>query len=90
MTKDACKLMNEIFYSQAGIKSSQMMLAYEPEAAALFCSLLPEDQGIAKYFQERRRLMIVDLGGKYYEREQDIFSGRRGGPLFCGNSGLGL
>lgn len=41
-----------------------MMLAYEPEAAALFCSVLPENLGFAKYFRERRRLMIVDLGGK--------------------------
>ena len=40
-----------------------MILAHEPEAAALLCSLLPEDQGIARYFQEGRRLMIVDLGG---------------------------
>ncbi|XP_071139912.1 heat shock 70 kDa protein 12A-like [Mytilus edulis] len=60
---DAAKQFMRVASEKAGIKSSQMMLAYEPEAAALFCSLLPEDQGIAKYFQERRRLMIVDLGG---------------------------
>ncbi|XP_076081198.1 heat shock 70 kDa protein 12B-like [Mytilus galloprovincialis] len=60
---DAAKQFMRVASEKAGIDSSQMMLAYEPEAAALFCSLLPEDQGIAKYFQEGRRLMIVDLGG---------------------------
>ncbi|CAC5383861.1 unnamed protein product [Mytilus coruscus] len=62
---DAAKQFMRVASERAGINSSQMMLAYEPEAAALFCSLLPEDQGIAKYFQEGRRLMIIDLGGKY-------------------------
>ncbi|CAG2245377.1 unnamed protein product [Mytilus edulis] len=60
---DAAKQFMRVASEKAGIKSSQMMLAYEPEAAALFCSLLPEDLGIAKYFQKRQRLMIVDLGG---------------------------
>ncbi|CAG2195702.1 unnamed protein product [Mytilus edulis] len=50
-------------HNRAGIESSLIVLAYEPEAAALYCSLLPADQGIAKYFQVGRRLMIVDLGG---------------------------
>lgn len=60
---DAAKQFMRQASEKAGIGSNQMILAYEPEAAALLCSLLPEDQGIAKYFQERRRLMIVDLGG---------------------------
>ncbi|XP_076081199.1 heat shock 70 kDa protein 12A-like [Mytilus galloprovincialis] len=60
---DAAKQFMRVASEKAGIENSQMMLAYEPEAAALFCSVLPEYLGISKYFQERRRLMIVNLGG---------------------------
>ncbi|XP_071139889.1 heat shock 70 kDa protein 12B-like [Mytilus edulis] len=60
---DAAKQFMRVCSEMAGIESSLIVLAYEPEAAALYCSLLPADQGIAKYFQVGRRLMIVDLGG---------------------------
>ncbi|CAC5409055.1 unnamed protein product [Mytilus coruscus] len=60
---DAAKQFMRVCSEMAGIESSMMILAYEPEAAALYCSLLPADQGIAKYFEVGRRLMIVDLGG---------------------------
>ncbi|XP_052080222.1 heat shock 70 kDa protein 12A-like [Mytilus californianus] len=60
---DAAKQFMREASERAGIDNSQMILAYEPEAAALYCSLLPADQGITKFFQEHRKIMIVDLGG---------------------------
>lgn len=51
------------------------MLAYEPEAAALYCRLLPIDRFesggehqelVLKTFERGKKFMVIDLGGESY------------------------
>ncbi|XP_065923791.1 heat shock 70 kDa protein 12A-like, partial [Magallana gigas] len=56
---------------EAGIHDDQLMLAYEPEAAALYCRLLPIDRFgsggehqelVLKTFERGKKFMVIDLG----------------------------
>lgn len=51
------------------------MLAYKPEAAALYCRLLPNDRFesggehqelVLKTFERGREFMVIDLGGMVF------------------------
>ena len=58
-------------YFQAGIKRANLIIALEPECAAIYCSHLPCDQlqiegdkGKLKYAAEPGSVvMVVDMGG---------------------------
>ena len=61
-----------ILVFQAGLSVNQVMLAYEPEAAALYCRLLPVDKFVAggenkelvfSTFERGKKFMVLDLGG---------------------------
>jgi hypothetical protein len=52
---------------QAGIKGNQLMLALEPEAAAMFCkqmALSKTDDLEVSAYQPGKKFMVVDCGGK--------------------------
>ncbi|XP_052807091.1 heat shock 70 kDa protein 12A-like [Mya arenaria] len=68
--EDAAKQFMIIAADQAGIPGDQLTLAYEPEAAAVFCKEIKVDLSTEgnqaselKSFSEGSKFMIIDLGG---------------------------
>ncbi|XP_052684791.1 heat shock 70 kDa protein 12A-like [Crassostrea angulata] len=69
---DSAKQFTREAAKEAGIHDDQLMLAYEPEAAALYCRLLPIDRFesggehqelVLKTFERGKKFMVIDLGG---------------------------
>eukprot|EP00105_Crassostrea_gigas_P033554 XP_011456968.1 PREDICTED: heat shock 70 kDa protein 12A isoform X2 [Crassostrea gigas] len=69
---DSAKQFTREAAREAGIHDDQLMLAYEPEAAALYCRLLPIDRFesggehqelVLKTFERGKKFMVIDLGG---------------------------
>lgn len=63
---DQAKQLTRECALKAGIPNKLLLLAYEPEVAALYCKQLPADQVKGTYrslFQEGDGIMVVDLGG---------------------------
>ncbi|XP_061178351.1 heat shock 70 kDa protein 12A-like [Saccostrea echinata] len=69
---DSAKQFTREAAREAGIKDDQLKLAYEPEAAALYCRLLPIDRFemggehqelVLRTFERGKKFMVVDLGG---------------------------
>lgn len=65
-------IMKNIDSLQAGIKTSQLTLALEPEAASIYCQHMhlintdgpPKvDDTFKKLVEEGKKYMVVDLGG---------------------------
>lgn len=57
-------------FIQAGISDNQLSIALEPEAAALYCKILPIEKLAAGYqnnlsvFQPGTKYIVLDLGGE--------------------------
>ncbi|XP_056019635.1 heat shock 70 kDa protein 12B-like isoform X3 [Ostrea edulis] len=69
---DSAKQFTREAATEAGIHDDQLMLAYEPEAAALYCRLLPIDKFesggehqelVLRTFERGKTFMVLDLGG---------------------------
>ncbi|XP_048762074.1 heat shock 70 kDa protein 12A-like isoform X1 [Ostrea edulis] len=69
---DSAKQFTREAATEAGIHDDQLMLAYEPEAAALYCRLLPIDKFesggehkelVLQTFERGKTFMVLDLGG---------------------------
>ncbi|XP_061180917.1 heat shock 70 kDa protein 12B-like isoform X1 [Saccostrea echinata] len=69
---DSAKQFTREAAIEAGIYDDQLMLAYEPEAAALYCRLLPIDKFesggehqelVLRTFERGKKFMVIDLGG---------------------------
>lgn len=62
------------FCLQAEIDGAQLSIALEPEAASLYCQLLPTDKTYTKNgatfaaASAGSKYMVIDLGGKYLKR----------------------
>lgn len=50
-------------FNQAGIAECQILLALEPEAAALYCKNLP-DRMLTEAFNPGTKYMVLDMGGR--------------------------
>lgn len=81
--KSTCKLYPRIklfIIWQAGIKSSNLSLALEPEAAALFCKILPLEKQTTEsgtnlsMLKPGTRYMVLDLGGDSHVLQYKIES----------------
>ena len=56
--------MFSFVFKKAGICEHQLLLALEPETAALFCRTLPDQMINTEYiFEPGARYMVLDLGG---------------------------
>jgi len=66
-----CLHVLKIHLLQAGIDGAQLSIALEPEAASVFCQLLPTDRihgSEGAKFQVASpgtKYMVIDLGGTY-------------------------
>ncbi|KAK3101654.1 hypothetical protein FSP39_005241 [Pinctada imbricata] len=69
---DASKQFTKLAAVKAGLSEHQIKLAYEPEAAALYCRLLPVDKFVSggeqksvvfSTFERGKKFMVIDLGG---------------------------
>lgn len=60
--KQSAKLLMKEAAMQAGIPEAQLLIALEPEAAAMYCKSLPE-QTLTDTFKPHKRYMVLDLGG---------------------------
>ncbi|KAK3102659.1 hypothetical protein FSP39_012955 [Pinctada imbricata] len=69
---DASKQFTKEAAIKAGLSENQIILTYEPEAAALYCRLLPVDKFISggkekalvfSTFERGKKFMVLDLGG---------------------------
>ncbi|KAK3101210.1 hypothetical protein FSP39_001786 [Pinctada imbricata] len=69
---DASKQFTREAAIKAGLSEHQIKLAYEPEAAALYCRLLPVDKFVSggqekslvfSTFERGKKFMVLDLGG---------------------------
>ncbi|XP_061192455.1 heat shock 70 kDa protein 12B-like isoform X2 [Saccostrea echinata] len=69
---DSAKQFTREAAIEAGIYDDLLMLAYEPEAAALYCRLLPIDKFesggehqelVLRTFERGKKFMVIDLGG---------------------------
>ena len=66
------KWNNTIEYFQAGITPDQLTLALEPEAASIYCQFnqygdtydICVSNAFRQLVQEKRKYMVVDLGGR--------------------------
>ncbi|XP_062606577.1 heat shock 70 kDa protein 12A-like [Saccostrea cucullata] len=60
--KQSAKLFMKEAALKAGIPEAQLLIALEPEAAAMYCKSLP-DQTLTETFKPNKRYMVLDLGG---------------------------
>ncbi|XP_062619256.1 heat shock 70 kDa protein 12A-like [Saccostrea cucullata] len=60
--KQSAKLFMKAAALKAGIPEAQLLIALEPEAAAMYCKSLP-DQTLTETFKPKKRYMVLDLGG---------------------------
>ncbi|XP_061184484.1 heat shock 70 kDa protein 12A-like [Saccostrea echinata] len=60
--KQSAKLFMKEAALKAGILEAQLLIALEPEAAAMYCKSLP-DQTLTETFKPNKRYMVLDLGG---------------------------
>lgn len=60
--KQSAKLFMKGAAVQAGIPEAQLLIALEPEAAAMYCKSLP-NKSLTDTFKPHKRYMVLDLGG---------------------------